>query len=193
MNVKNEGDEAYHRYLLKLSIVAKFYRRTWLFPRLNRYVAQPLLDVGCGLGDFLSYTGGGVGVDVNLHNVQHCLTKGLQVFFVENDQYGFENDSFKTCVLDNVLEHIHKPHDLLSELARVVENNGTLIIGVPGRKGFKADPDHSTFYELNDLANLVRDYGFFPRNHFYMPIECDFLSDILSSYCLYVVFSLKKN
>jgi SAM-dependent methyltransferase len=48
-----------------------------------------------------------------------------------NDTLPFDNRRFDTILLTDVLEHIAEPQRLVSEIARLLESNGKLIMGVP--------------------------------------------------------------
>ena len=55
----------YFNYLRGRSRLGLLYRKYWLYPRLNKYLYGDVLDVGCGVGDLLSFRPSTIGVDVN--------------------------------------------------------------------------------------------------------------------------------
>ncbi len=57
--------EAYLAYLKNCSKLGLLYRRHWLYPRLCCYLRGRVLDVGCGIGDFVAFRPETVGVDIN--------------------------------------------------------------------------------------------------------------------------------
>ena len=113
-------------------------------------------------GQFVKHCRGSKGVDINSDCVEFCQKHGLDVVKMENDRLPFEDTSFDTIVLDNVLEHIMDPLPLLHECSRVLTRHGRLIILVPGQKGFKRDADHKKFYDHNSLRGLVKVISFTP-------------------------------
>jgi SAM-dependent methyltransferase len=93
--------------------------------------------------------------------------------------------------MDNVLEHISNPGDLLLEIKRVLKPDGIFLIGVPGKKGFDTAPDHKIFYDEYSLINLLSsDYNFL--RSFYTPFKSNILNRHLNSYCLYSIFRKKS-
>jgi SAM-dependent methyltransferase len=181
--------EIYFEYLKKQSFLGKAYRKLFLRPLLKKYLKGKLLDVGCGIGDMLDYMPNSVGVDVNQYNVDFCKKRGLEAYLTLHDILNFCNDEFDSALLDNVLEHIESPTELLIEIKRVLKNGGVLVIGVPGIKGFSSDSDHKVFYQENDLIDLARKSGFEVNNFFYMPFfKSKFLSKKLRQYAVYSVW-----
>jgi SAM-dependent methyltransferase len=183
----------YYEYLKRRSTLGLLYRRWWLYPQLCRHLYGKVLDIGCGVGDMLAYRDNTVGVDINPHTVKWCKSQGYEAELMEQNKLPFPDASFDSILLDNVLEHILSPEHLLSEIKRVLRKNGTLLIGVPGKKGFESDPDHKIFYDVDSLNQLLASViGFVPRTSFYMPLPVKVLDARLSQFCLYSVFERDK-
>ena len=108
--------EAYFSYLKKRSKLGYFYRKFWLYPFISRHVQGRVLDVGCGIGDMLSYRSESVGVDINPATVKFCQGRGLNAVLMEKDRLPFGIEAFDSIILDNVLEHIEKPLPCLQKL-----------------------------------------------------------------------------
>lgn len=182
------GQADYFDYLKGRSLTGLLYRRWWLYPKIARYTPGKVLDVGCGIGDFLAFRAGTVGVDINPHTIAWCLKRGLDASLMEPNLLPFEDDSFDGLVLDNVLEHLADPKPLLSEIHRVLKPGGALIAGVPGERGFASDPDHKVFYDKDDLSQVMASAGFNTKHIFYTPMHSDWLARHITQYCLYGVF-----
>lgn len=176
----------YSNYLKRRSKLAVLYRVKWLYPRIVSLVGDSFLDVGCGIGDMLAFHRGALGVDVNPYNVSFCKSRGLQAALMPFDQIPFESNSFDAVLLDNVLEHITDPKNLIEEIKRVLRPDGTLVIGVPGLKGQSSDLDHKIFYNEASLETLAERSGFRVNKYMYAPLfRSDFLSRVLTQYCIY--------
>jgi len=118
------------------------------------------------------------------------LKKNIKAELLFNNKINHKNDFFDSIIMDNVLEHISDPRDLLLEIKRVLKPNGIFLIGVPGTKGFKTAPDHKIFYDEHLLKELFnKDYNF--CRSFYTPFKSNILNRYLKSYCLYVIFKKK--
>jgi SAM-dependent methyltransferase len=147
-----------------------------------------VLDVGCGIGDFLRFRDGTVGVDVNPATVEWCREQGLDVRLMEPDRLPFRDAEFGGAMMDNVLEHIADPKSLLGELRRVVAPRARLIVGVPGRRGYASDADHKVFYDADKLETVVGAHGFTLHRLLSMPFRSSWLDEHMRQYCLYGVF-----
>ena len=180
----------YFKYLKTRSVFGILYRRYYLYPKIYKCLTGRILDLGCGVGDFISNYDGIVGVDINVECVNFCLSKGLDVRLMDQDKLPFDDNSFDSIILDNVLEHISEPNYLLKEIERVLVPNGVLIVGVPCEKGYKYDHDHKIFYDLNSLLNLFKP-EFILKKHFYTPAFSYLLRKYFRQIALYAIFKLK--
>lgn len=180
--------DQYFLYLKKRSRLGYWYRRYWLYPRLCKFLQGYTLDVGCGIGDMLDFRQNTVGVDINPKTVAHCRERYLEAHLMTKDKLPFVDANFDSVILDNVLEHIAHPNDLLQEIGRVLRPMGTLVVGVPGLKGFEADPDHKVYYDEKSLKATIQSYGFRWQRTLSAPVPLSFLSRRLNSFCLYGVF-----
>jgi SAM-dependent methyltransferase len=178
----------YFEYLKTRSVLGQIYRNYWLYPRLSRLLNGRVLDVGCGIGDFLVFRRGTVGADVNPHTVGWNRQRGLDVSLIVDGKLPFPDRSFDSCILDNVLEHIADPTALLAEVRRVLSPGAVFAVGVPGRKGFASDSDHKVYYDKSNLYDCLTEAGFSAEKFFWMPIRWSWLDAKLSQYCLYGVF-----
>ena len=177
----------YFNYLKTKSTLGTFYRKFYLYPVLNKYLNGKVIDIGCGLGDFLKFRPSTIGVDINIHNVKYCRQKQLTAFLIQEDKINFNNNFFNGAILDNVLEHIISPDKILNETHRILNNEGVLIVGVPGIKGYHADSDHKIFYDKGLLIKTIEKFGFKMKKIKNLPLP--FLSKTLNSFCIYGIFT----
>lgn len=180
-----DRDTQYFEYLKNISILGRWYRMLWVYPMIRRWSKKNILDVGCGIGAFVGTANYITGVDVNQKCVDFCKKNKLNVEFMEPDFLPFDNSSFHTVVMDNVLEHIENPNPIICEINRVLTASGRLIFLVPGRKGYLADDDHKKFYDFAELRRIadLHDYKVIKEKQLPLP----FLSRIWSGFCYFVV------
>jgi SAM-dependent methyltransferase len=87
----------------------------------------------------------------------------------------FVDDSFDVVICAEVLEHIRKHHQALTELARILKPSGDLIISVPRRwperlcwtlsSAYRNTPGgHIRIYRTDVLIQMVRSKGFRHRH-----------------------------
>jgi len=191
MNISDINQEhvEYFNYLQQRSRLGAFYRKYILYPRLCRYLSGRVVDIGCGIGDFLKFRANTMGIDINPLTIDYCKKQDLNAALIQGTSWPFDNHSFDGAVLDNVLEHIEHPDPLLLETFRILKKGGALIIGVPGRKGYQIDPDHKIYYDNERLKDVAGKAGFVPIKSFRTPLNFPFLEDLINQHCLYVVFS----
>ena len=111
---------------------------------------------------------------------------------MDQDKIPFDDMSFGSAVLDNVLEHLEDPEPLLGEIHRVLAEKGILLVGVPGQLGYLKDPDHKVFYSKKQLIKTVSRLGFQVHHIFTMPLNILLLESILPQFCIYAVFIAEK-
>jgi SAM-dependent methyltransferase len=189
-----EGYDAYFTHLMRRSRAGDLYRRRWLYPRLARRLAGSTLDVGCGIGDFLQFRRGTIGVDVNPRAVAYCRDHGLDARLMQPDRLPAADASLDSVLLDNVLEHIAQPGPLLGEIRRALKPGGRLLVGVPGRRGWDADADHKVYYDEALLAAVLAGAGFEPRETFHAPLwRSDWLARRLRQYCVFMLVQAPRS
>ncbi len=181
--------DAYFAYLKRRKRVGLWYRRAWLYPCLCRHVHGKVLDVGCGIGDWVRFRSNTVGVDVNRKAVEFCRSQGLDVHLMQTDEIPFGDESFDSAVLDNVLEHLYDPSALLAEIHRVLAPGGTLLVGVPGERGFAGDADHKRHYPESELVDCLRASRFELAHIFHQPFRSAWLDRYFRYYAIYGAFN----
>jgi SAM-dependent methyltransferase len=179
---------SYFEYLRSRKLSGLLYRRYWLYPTLCRYLVGRVLDVGCGLGQLAEFRPNTVGVDIDPAVVAWCRARGLDVSLTTDDVLPFATATFQGVVLDNVLEHILDPAPLLNEIRRVLILRGTLLVGVPGKKGYDSDPDHKVFYDEAMLTETLSKADFKVDTIFHMPFRSAWLDRHVAQYCIFGLF-----
>jgi SAM-dependent methyltransferase len=186
--VSGMDHEGYFHYLLHRSRLGLLYRRNYLYPCLSRYLQGSVLDVGCGIGDFLHSRKQTIGVDVNPFTIDYCRKRGLEAHLINREAYPFSDMSFDGALMDNVLEHLSDPGPTLSEIHRILKPLGTLIVGVPGRRGYTNDYDHKRYYDEHSLTDCITRFGFNLIKIICMPFRSAWLDRHMPQYCTYGIF-----
>jgi SAM-dependent methyltransferase len=184
--------KVYGEYLMRRSWLSGLYRRHFLYPRICIRLRGRTVDVGCGIGDFLQFRPNTVGVDINAHTVAYCKARGLDARLMEPDVLPFEDASFDSALMDNVLEHIAEPTALLRELRRVLRREGRVLIGVPGVLGWDCDSDHKVRYDEASLSATLDACDFALMEVFHAPLwQSEWLSRHLRQYCIFGLYETK--
>ena len=91
-----------------------------------------LLDIGCGVGNFLSFMGKKnlkvTGVENNSIALEICKKKNLKVYdSIEN----LPHELFDIVSLWHVLEHLPQPNKIIEKIYDLLSSEGVLVIAVP--------------------------------------------------------------
>ncbi|MCC2681671.1 MAG: hypothetical protein K0S36_1235 [Nitrosospira multiformis] len=132
--------------------------------KASSLVNGPTLDFGCGIGELLTrLPSGSMGLEYNKTTISYCDAQGLDVVFYD----GFEDDwclssvpkgrKFESMVISHVLEHLEEPEKILPKLLVTSKSFGvrTVLVIIPGKAGFKSDPTHRKFVDINMLKEVV--------------------------------------
>lgn len=119
-------------YLLKtfLSPIKLLARQTKVFPEAK------FLDIGCGAGQFLyEMKQLGIknvyGVEPGDFNEKQAKKEGLKIKKSDLINANYPEKFFDIITINQVLEHVNNPTEIVEEIYRILKKGGTLIIGVP--------------------------------------------------------------
>jgi len=134
----------------------------------RQHAGKRLLDFGCATGSYcLELKRFGfecVGVDINEEYIKIAQQKGVEAYLIK-DYLPFDDDSFDTVIMFEVLEHVQDSNRILKEAKRVAKKN--ILITVPNCADFETlrnhrltyehflDLDHINFFTRKDLENLL--------------------------------------
>ena len=165
-----QGMAAYYRYL----------------PRPARNSA--LLDVGCGDGEFvrqvrqLGWHAVGLESDPQAFSVKAPKPNIVRGSVPDT---GLPNNSFDAVTLNHVIEHMHDPRRVLSELFRLVKPGGRVVLTTPNWRSYGAKlfgrywrgfepPRHLVLFTPDSLAAAVTNAGFVEPEIRVQPEVADF-------------------
>lgn len=169
-------NKKYFDYLVKRSKFS-FLLRKILYKPLAKEFKGKVLDVGCGLGEFLELYPNSYGIDTNHFAIKYCRSKNLKCFLGSAYKIPFKNNFFDGLLCSNVIEHLNKPKKAIKEFKRVLKGRGKLIIIVPTREGYKRDKTHVKFWSETDLINLLEKFDFKIKKVVYFPLDIKILRD----------------
>ena len=110
-----------------------------------------ILDIGAGVGDFLSVCKNDgwqtIGIEPSEKAKAIAINKGVS--FVENLSE-LESNSFDIITMWHVLEHVPDLEHQIKELKRLIKPTGTVIIAVPNFKSFDASY-YSNYWAAYDV------------------------------------------
>jgi 2-polyprenyl-3-methyl-5-hydroxy-6-metoxy-1,4-benzoquinol methylase len=139
-----------------------------------------VLDVGCGIGRNLGYLKDpkSVGVDHNDHSVQFANDKGFSAFVPDTFRQKFTSDvgQFQSMLLSHVIEHmtLSEARSLIFEYLPYVKSGGEVIVICPQERGYASDATHVTFFDKQDIEELLTDLGLIPKKSYSYPLPRKF-------------------
>lgn len=130
-----------------------------------------LLDLGCATGNYcLELSNAGLvccGADTNPEYVRIAKARGVAAYLV-SDKLPFEDHSFETVIMIEVLEHLADPESCLAEVKRVAKKNVLLTVPDNGAVTELArisltyehvlEADHKNYFTKESLAALLRQH-----------------------------------
>jgi len=134
-----------------------------------------LLDVGCGNGGFLllaRQAGWQVeGLDFDAAAVDAARSRGLDVHHGSIDSLEDRSNYYDVITLSHVIEHVHKPLDMLRQLYTLLKPGGRLWLETPninslGAKRFGRNwralepPRHLVLFNSSNLSQSLHIAGF---------------------------------
>ncbi len=124
-----------------------------------------VLDAGCGEGygaAILARAAASVvAVDLEPEVIEHAAASYPAVRFERADLLAlpYPDRSFDAVVSLQVIEHLERPREFVSECARVVKDGGLLVLSTPNRLTFSPEgirnPFHTVEFSLAELRALL--------------------------------------
>jgi len=132
-----------------------------------------VLECGCGLGivtfEIAKNIGDGfvTGIDIdknliksNNEKIKMSDTKNIKFEVADVLNLPYPDNSFDIVYLQALLFHVQDPSSALSEIRRVLKNNGTILVKEPNMDRMVFSPENPVLENLIDLfRRAVRSYG----------------------------------
>ncbi|MFY9074517.1 methyltransferase type 11 [Malaciobacter mytili] len=128
------------------------------------YIKGKCADIGSGHSPYKKYILNNIEeyISIDKGNIHTHMFSSSKEKFIDADikELPFENNSFDTVILTQVLEHIDNPFKALEEIKRVLKKDGILILSVPFIYQAHATP--YDFYRFSEygLKEICKNYDF---------------------------------
>lgn len=138
-------------------------------PRKNLSV----LDVGCGLGEFLNRCikeqHQVVGIEITKSIVDQLVSEGLEVYYKTLSEFCNTQQHYDWVACIDVIEHMRDPLAAIESLASLVKKQGLLLVQTPNGDAIAAygknayglcvDQEHLNYYRPDQLIRLFEHHG----------------------------------
>lgn len=161
-------DSKYFRYLTSRSVASRFLRK-FMYASIIKEFKGRLLDIGCGIGEFLKWYPNSCGIDTNKFLIEYCKERGIKCSYGSAYKIPFKNSTFGTVLCSHLMEHLKTPEKAVKEFRRVLKKGGRLVIIVPTEGGFKRDRTHVKFWNKENIEPFLEKHGFKIRKLSYFP------------------------
>ncbi len=192
--------ESYVRYQTKKRSWLRQLVRSAYLREVLKHVTGPAIDFGCGTGELLELLPkGSMGLEINPAAVKFCREKGLNVvqYDTEIDAHAFsfcKPGAYSALILSHVLEHLDEPDKALQTMIRSCARLGigSIVVVVPGKKGFAFDRTHRTF--VSEL--YLKQHALWHGDHFrmvkryYFPVNLSWFGNAYAFNEMHVLYSL---
>jgi SAM-dependent methyltransferase len=165
------------------SYIALFYNEV-----IPKFASGNLLDLGCGKAPLFEFYKNKVNsvTTADWENCEHGINY-IDHFCDINLALPFQDNSFETVVLSDVLEHLSNPEFTITEINRILKPNGFLLMNYPFHYGLHEIPFDYCRYTKFRIKSWI--------NHNEMEIvyqtELGGLNDILEHAILRILKQLK--
>jgi 2-polyprenyl-3-methyl-5-hydroxy-6-metoxy-1,4-benzoquinol methylase len=133
-----------------------------------------VLDIGCGFGESLGYHSAracdvyGVEADENIRRVVEKFGYKVHVGLFDDNVY--EANFFDYVTMDQVIEHVTEPVEVLKGVARILMPGGVAVLSTPNASGWGAklfgkrwinwhSPYHLQFFTRNSMQIAAQQAG----------------------------------
>ena len=124
--------------LTNVRLIAESYQRNVL-----RYIIGKTLDLGCGNVPLYEFYKDKVTELTCIDWNESCHDSSalhLDIIHDINKRLPFEDQTYDTVILSDVLEHVQEPIMLMSEIKRILRKGGCLILNTPFMYGIHEAP-----------------------------------------------------
>ncbi len=173
--IESRYNNDYHCYSEAVSLPKEIIYDYFL-KEIKRIKGLKILDVGCGMGEFLELVvdneGKPYGIEFSDYASDFVAKKGIKVCNQNAEgKFCYDSKLFDIVTMWDVIEHLYNPGKALSEINRVLKKDGFLILSTPNFSGltrllfgFNAYqislPEHLFYFNLDSIKNILNKHGF---------------------------------
>ena len=157
-----------------------------------------LLDIGCGTGEFLGTMKkagwGTLGLEPDEGARNMALSQqGVEKYMSLITCLRCRESDYDVITMWHVLEHVHRLHEYLEQIRKIIKDDGTLLIAVPNyhskdAENYQAEwaaydvPRHLYHFSATTMEQLLAQHGFKLESLQHMPFDAFYVSMLSEKY-----------
>jgi len=186
----------------KLShLIYKIVTFSFFDRKIEKSDGGKVLDIGCGNGWVIyEYKKKGwrvAGLEPSKIAAEIGNTENLNIYNGTLLEAKYPDKEFDLILSNHSFEHIYNPHEVLSEVYRILKDNGKIILGIPNYGGivsrlsgkywyYLGAPVHTFNYSTGNIKRLLAQHGFRAIKTSYVSMPLGILGSIQ-------IFANRKN
>jgi SAM-dependent methyltransferase len=152
----------FHPGIIALFINPYYFARKGLVTHIRDlafHMTGKTLDIGCGTKPYEKFCPSSQYIGLELDSEENRTTKSADCYY-DGHRIPFEDAHFDSIMINQVLEHVFHPDELLIEIKRILKPNGKLLITVPFLWNEHEEPLDFARYSSYGLKYLLQKHGF---------------------------------
>jgi SAM-dependent methyltransferase len=161
------GNEQFNPRFLGLFINPFYFARKGLYQNicsLASHISGKTLDVGCGQKPYQALFTVTDYIGLEIEGRQDSSSKKADYYY-DGHFFPFPDNTFDSILVNQVFEHVFNPTEFLSEISRVLKDQGILLMTVPFVWDEHEQPFDYARYSSFGLIHLLQLHGFEITEH----------------------------
>jgi SAM-dependent methyltransferase len=154
--------EQFNPRFLGLFVNPFYFARKGLYQHiksLSTFVGGKTLDIGCGQKPYEKLYSSSEYIGLEIDSSVNRANKKADCFY-DGKNFPFADQSFDSIIVNQVLEHVFDPAQFLTEIRRVIKDEGIILLTVPFVWDEHEQPFDYARYSSFGLKHLLNAHGF---------------------------------
>ncbi len=187
-------NEQFNPRFFGLFINPFYFARKGLYLNFSTLITRlrgRMLDIGCGTKPYESLCQVEEYIGLEIDGVKNRKKEHAD-FYYDGNVMPFENSSFDSVLINQVLEHVFNPNVFLKEVNRVVKKDGLLLVTVPFVWDEHEQPFDYARYSSFGLKHILSQHGFEILEHRKSNNGIEVIFQLLSAYIYKITLTSNK-
>lgn len=154
--------EQFHPGFIGLFINPFYFARKGLHQHITAlapFIKGKTLDIGCGQKPYEKYFTSSEYIGLEIDSPENRRRKKADYFY-DGKKFPFYDREFDSVIVNQVLEHVFNPDEFLSDIHRVLKEDGMLLLSIPFVWDEHEQPFDYARYSSFGLRYLLNKHNF---------------------------------